>query len=208
MQIVEPALVQVGQQLHHRLAVAGVEVAGRLVGEQDARAAGEGAGDGNALLLAAGKLVRQMPAAVAHADPLECLRRAALALGRRHVAAISKRQLDVLEDGEIADEVEALEDKTDLAVADACPVGERQAFHLLTVEQIAAFGGRIEQAEDREQRRFAAARGAGDGDVFARLDFQINAGQRVGFDLVGEEDFFDAVEVNERFRFGHGIAEK
>ncbi len=36
----------------------GVEIAGRLVGEQDQRGVGDGAGDGDALLLAAGQLGR------------------------------------------------------------------------------------------------------------------------------------------------------
>src|SRR5688572_14117581 len=46
--------VQLAQQVHHRLAVPRVEVSGRLVGEQDRGLAGERAGDGHALLLAAG----------------------------------------------------------------------------------------------------------------------------------------------------------
>ena len=45
-----------------------VEVAGRLVGQDDAHAGGEGAGDGDALLLAAGKLARIVPQPMAEAD--------------------------------------------------------------------------------------------------------------------------------------------
>ena len=54
----------------------------------------------------------------AESDPL-------LALGLPH-AAIGERQLDVLVDGEVADQVEALEDETDLAVSHARAVGHRE----------------------------------------------------------------------------------
>ena len=47
------AAVQLAKQIHHRFAAARIEVSGRLVGEQDQRFAGDGAGDGDALLLAA-----------------------------------------------------------------------------------------------------------------------------------------------------------
>ena len=52
----------------------GVEVAGRLVGEQDARAIDQGAGDGGALHLAAGQLARLVLQAMPQADAVEQLR--------------------------------------------------------------------------------------------------------------------------------------
>src|SRR5690242_8567595 len=51
-------VVKLAEEVHDRLAVLRVEVARRLVGEEDERIADEGAGDGDALLLAAGKLHR------------------------------------------------------------------------------------------------------------------------------------------------------
>jgi hypothetical protein len=69
---------RVGQELHHGVAVLGVEVARGLVGEEHGRGAGEGAGDGDALLLAAGELGGQVLGAVAHADLLEGLGHAVL----------------------------------------------------------------------------------------------------------------------------------
>ena len=111
-------LVQLLEQVHDGFAALRIEVARRLVGEQDERLAGDGAGDGDALLLAAGELARQMLRAMRHADALERRLDALLALGRAH-AAVGERQLDVLEDGEIADQVEALKDEPDLAVAHA-----------------------------------------------------------------------------------------
>ena len=50
---------------------AGVEVAGRLVGEDDLRLRGEGAGDGDTLLLPTGELRRPVLQAVLQPDGLD-----------------------------------------------------------------------------------------------------------------------------------------
>src|SRR5690606_35967056 len=145
-----------------------------LVGEEHGGMAGESAGDGDALLLTAGELRGQVLGAVAHADLLESFEDAFLALGGRH-AAVGERQLDVLVNGEVADEIEGLENETDLAVADAGTLGEREALHGATVEEVGALGGRVEQAENGEEGGLAAAGWAGDGDVFALVDLHVNA---------------------------------
>ena len=59
---------RVAQQLEDLAARRGVEVAGRLVGEDDRRPRDERAGDRDALLLAAGELGRSVRAAVGEAD--------------------------------------------------------------------------------------------------------------------------------------------
>jgi hypothetical protein len=58
--------VQRLEQRHDLLAGAGVEVAGRLVGQQHLRVADQGAGDGHPLLLAAGQLGRPVVQPVPH----------------------------------------------------------------------------------------------------------------------------------------------
>src|SRR6185295_10081898 len=60
-------LGDLSQQRPESLAAGGVEVAGGLVGKQDRRRKEEGAGDGNALLFAAGKGVGAMLGAIANA---------------------------------------------------------------------------------------------------------------------------------------------
>src|SRR5688572_12250590 len=67
--------VQLAQEVHHRLAVPRVEVPGGLVGEQDRGLARERAGDGHALLLAAGELRRVVVHSVRHADALKRMQR-------------------------------------------------------------------------------------------------------------------------------------
>src|ERR1044072_2945261 len=161
------AVVQFLEQRHDGLAVARIKVGRRFVREEDRRLARESARDRNTLLLTAGELAGQMFGAMAHADALQRFEHETFTLARTH-AAISQRQLDVLINREIADEVEALEDESDLAVADAGALREREVRHFGPLERVAAARRRVEQAEDREERRFAAARGPGDRDVFAR----------------------------------------
>ena len=62
------APLQAEQQVDHLLAGLAVEIAGRLVGEDDLRARAQRAGDGDALLLAAGELRREMIGAMRQAD--------------------------------------------------------------------------------------------------------------------------------------------
>ena len=69
-------LDQRGEGPEHVVGGLGVEIAGRLVGEQDARAVGDRAGDGDALLLAARELRRAMGLARGEAEIAEQLARA------------------------------------------------------------------------------------------------------------------------------------
>src|SRR5262252_4012275 len=110
------AAMQFTEEIHHRFTAPRIEVSGRLVRQQDERLAGNRARDRHTLLLTAGQLARQVLRAMRHADALERRFDALPALGGLH-AAIGERQLDVLEDREVANQVEALKDEADLAVA-------------------------------------------------------------------------------------------
>src|SRR4051812_39899755 len=112
--------------------------------------------------------------------------------------AIRERQLDVLRDGQIADQVESLEYKSDAPIANARALGRRQVRDRLVLEEIGPLARRVEQTEDREQRGLAAARRPVDGDVLALADFEMHVRQRVGFDLVGEEDLADSLQLDQR----------
>ena len=116
--------------------------------------------------------------------------------GCAHVA-IGKREFDVFIDRETADQIECLEDKTDFAVANARAFGGRDLRDILAVHEIFSTGGRIEQAEQRKQGGLAAAGRAGDGNVVAAVDCEIDIRQRVRFDIFGAEDFCDAFHFDE-----------
>ena len=140
---------------------------------------------------------------VRHADAFQRFGDALLPVRRFH-PAIGERQLDVFKHVQVADEIETLEDKADLFIADAGALGVVQARHRLSVERVRAFGRRIEQTEDRKQRGLAAAGGTGDGNVFALFDVEVDARQRVRLDLVGVENFFDAFQFDEGIVLCHG----
>ena len=96
----------------------GVEVAGGLVAEQQIGVGDDGAGDGDALLLAAGELAGEVVEAVAEADELERGGGVFDALALLEVGEL-QRQFDVFEGGQHRDQVERLEDEADVVVAPA-----------------------------------------------------------------------------------------
>ena len=108
--------VEFAQQFDHRLAVLGVQVPGGLIRQQNRRLAGQRASHGHTLLLTAGELGRIMLHAVRHPHPFQRLLYALFAFRGRH-ATVSQRQLHVFINVQIADEVEGLENETNLPVA-------------------------------------------------------------------------------------------
>ena len=123
---------------------------------------------------------------------------ALLALGGAH-AAVGERQLDVLEHREVADQVEALEDEPDLAVADrapartasSCSTGRPFSKYLPSVG--VSSRPRIDSSVDLPQPD-----GPGDRHVLALLDLEVDPRQGVGLDFVRVEDLLQVVERDER----------
>jgi hypothetical protein len=70
-----PGGVQLAQQTEYGLPGSGVQVAGRLVRQQDRRFADHRPGHRHPLALTAGQLVREVVDAVAEADPFQRRRR-------------------------------------------------------------------------------------------------------------------------------------
>ncbi len=66
-----PWLVQLAEEVQDLLRGFAVEVAGRLVGQEDGGVGDQGAGDRHPLVLAAGELVRLVGETVAEADHFE-----------------------------------------------------------------------------------------------------------------------------------------
>src|SRR3954453_22311375 len=119
------------QQAEHLLGGVRVQVAGRLVGEQHGRPVHERAGDGDALLLAAGELGRPVRQAVAQPDGLDQLiqpRLVGLAPGER------QREHDVLQRGQHGDEVEGLEDEAQPVAPQAREAGVVELGEVLALD--------------------------------------------------------------------------
>src|SRR6266508_5922696 len=77
-----PLSVQSGEQLQDRRAGRRIEIAGRLVGQQERRIVGQRAGNRGALLLAARQSSRQLVGLILDTDARKECERLALALSR------------------------------------------------------------------------------------------------------------------------------
>src|SRR5581483_11227587 len=101
-------LTQLLEQAQHLGGPGAVQVAGRLVGQHHEWRVGQGAGDRHPLALAAGQGGGEVGCAVFEVDLLEQFVRAFASAPRRG-AGEQRRELDVLERGELVDQVEGLE---------------------------------------------------------------------------------------------------
>ena len=97
-------------------------------------------------------------------------------------AGVGERQFHVREGGRARDEVEALKDEADLAVAQVGEIVLVHVAHVDAVDQVAPAGRQVEAAEDVHQRALAAAGAAHDRDEVASLDPQGDLAQRADFD--------------------------
>ena len=141
------ALMQFSEQVHDGFAVVRIEVSGWFVCKKNQGFAGNRPRYCHALLLPAGELAWQVLFAVGHADSLERIFRARLAFGGPH-SAIYEGQFDVLADGEVAYQVEALKDEPDCAIANSGAFRKVQICYRLAIEEVIALGWRVEKPED------------------------------------------------------------
>src|SRR6266849_4212365 len=133
-----------------------VEIACGLVAEEDARLIGEGADDGDALLLAAGEARRAVALALG-----------ALARRAARDAGDHLRQHDVLERREFRQEMMELVDEAEILAADRGALAIRHAAALLARDQHLAAIRPLEQAGDVQEGGFAGAGGPDQGDDLA-----------------------------------------
>jgi hypothetical protein len=118
-----------------------------VIGQENSRLAGEGAGHRHPLLLTTGELTRQMFRPMAHADALQRLGHKLLPLGSRH-SPISQGQFHIFVNGQIADKIETLENEANLAIADAGAIGERKVGDFAALQGIAPARRSIKQTEN------------------------------------------------------------
>ncbi len=166
--------VKLAQEPQDDFLVGFVEIAGGLVRENQFRMIDQRARHGDALLFAAGKLRGQMRHAVGEADAGERLAR--LGFVRRAVKIL--REHHVFERGEIWDEMKLLEDEADFLGAKAREAGFVKPRDIDAIDERAAGGGRVEPAENIDQRGLARAGRAHDRDPFARIDAERHAVER------------------------------
>lgn len=147
----------------HLEAEFGVEVGEGLVEEEDIGADDEGAGEGDALLLAAGELVWLALGVGVHADGLEGVEGALLAFGLGDFAD-GEPESDILEDGHVGPERVGLEDHAGVAFVGG-GVGD-----VAVVEEDFAGGGHDESGDHAEEGGLAAAGGPEEEEEVACVD--------------------------------------
>src|SRR6266567_1595764 len=194
--------VECVEELHDLGPGRGVEVAGGFVREDNERVIDQRAGDGHALLLAAGKLEGLVvePILQTHARGQTPGEVAALVLG---AALVIERDLDVLHHGELLNEIVGLKNETESGPAHG---GEQIVIHLrdiLAAEPVAAGRRPIEATEQVEQSGFATARRTHDAEVITRLDVERDAAQSFHRDQAHLVILADALELDDRR--GHGV---
>src|SRR5450755_2593792 len=189
---------QCGEDVRGR---AGVQFAGRLVGQHDLRLVGQRHRDGDALLLSAGHLRRVPVGAARHAEQPEQVGRPGLPQpaagagephGQRHVLG-SGQVTEQVAPGLLPDEAHRL-----------APVGQPfLAFHQEQVvpgHQDLAGGGPVQAGQDVQQRRLAAAGGTNQRGQLARPDDEVQALQRLNLDSLDGVDADQPVACDHRAR--------
>ena len=174
-----------------------VEVAGRLVGQDQRRVGHQRPGDRDPLLLTAGHLTRPVLGPVGQPDPGQRLHRPLPALGLVH-PGVAQRQLDVAPGRHRGQQVELLEDEPDLLVADLGQLGLAHLRDVGAVQLVVPAGRVVQAAEDVHQRRLARPRRPHDRDVVTRLDVQRDTPQRVHLTRVGAVDLRDVLHRQDR----------
>ena len=102
---------------------------------------------------------------------------------------IDQRKFHVFVDVQFVDQVEALKHETDLSLAVERPVALLQRTDFLAEQEILARSRIVQQAQNIQQSRFAAARGTHDSDELALLHLERHFVQRDRFDLFRTETF-------------------
>ncbi len=189
--------VEFGENPHHFLGGVGVECAGGFVGEDEGGAVDDRAGDGDALLLAAGELVGFIVEPVAEADAIEGGGGAIASFVGRDVA-VDRRQHDVFEGAERGEQVELLEDEAEFLVADFGEVGFGNLRHVDAVKGVVADRWAIEATDDVHGGGFAGAGGADDRAVFAWSNREGNIIEGADFGVAAAVDFGNAIELDDR----------
>ena len=164
----------------------GVEGAEGLVEEEHVGVDGEGAGDFEALLHAAGELVGVGLFEAFEADHFYVIRDAFVSFGARE---FEEAEADVALHGEPGEDAALLEDE------DAASVGAGDGF---VVDADGSAGGGEEAGHGVEEGRFAAAGGADEADELAVVDGEVDVGEDRGAFAVAREDHVDVVHAEFR----------
>ena len=192
--------VQREQQVGDFIPGVTVEVAGGFIGEQQLRAAVKRARQRDPLLLAAGKLHRQVMQAFTQPQLLQQGPGAAAALAVAF-AAQQRRKLDVFQRIEGGYQHKGLKHKADMLCAQLRP---RLFVHLmqrLAKQRDFSAAAVVQPGQDRQQRRFTGPRLANQGDGLPLFDNQLNSGKDGKLMLTLTDGFLKMMNFKYVFRW-------
>ena len=170
-----PLGVQAPEQLEHLEAAVGVEGAGRLVGEEKGRLVGQGAGDGQALALAAGQHAGRALGLVGQPEQVEKVAGAGLGLLAR-APGDDRRQRHVLEHAQVREGSRDLVGARDAEPGDAM---RRQPLDFAPREYHPAAIGAVMSTHDVDERRLARAIRPDEAEDLATAHDEVHAGERL-----------------------------
>jgi hypothetical protein len=195
--------LQFAEKREDGFAGGGIEIARGFIGEKNFRAIDEGAGDGHALLFAAGEFGGAMAEAMREADTFKGFADARGTLGAIDFGE-AKREFDIFLEGHARKEIEGLEDHADGGAAIAGEIEGRERGDIPAEGEDGAGGGAVESGDEIEEGGFAGAGGAEEGEEFilrdAEGDFVDGADGGCAHGVVTG----DAVELDGGGGGGHG----
>ena len=168
------ALIWVAQQSERLRCGARIQVSGRLIREHQPRPVHQRAGDRDPLHFAARQLARKAMGQRCDSDRLEHVRGSPSAIRLGHAQQV-EGQGDVLFHGEIRQDVKCLKHESHRAAAQESDRVVVHARQIGALQPYAAAVRTIQARQQIQQRRFADARFAHDGEVFAAPQFELQA---------------------------------
>ena len=188
-------VVQLPQHVHHLFSLSGVEVARGLVGEDQRRPPDQGAGDADALLLAAGELMREQVLLGHHLEAVEQLAHPRLAPGPLHLL-VEQGHLQVFVNRLLVDQVIGLEDEADVPPVHLGALLLAQTADLPAEKPVLAGRRFVEHAHDVQQRRLAGAARPHDRQELPLLDLEVHVAQHVGPEGAGPVVLLDVAHLD------------
>ncbi len=134
--------------------IAPVEIAGRLVGKEQARLHGQSARDRNPLLLSTGQLVGEVVRTIVQRDCFQEFPRTG-ARSSGIFTRYAQRQRDVIEGIQFVEQIMVLKHKTNHPVAQMGAFLAVETIHLASFEEERSLVRSIEQADEMQQRALA-----------------------------------------------------
>src|SRR5215217_3979398 len=200
-------LVQFAEQLHDLLALAGVQVARRLVGEDYLRIGDDRPRHRDELLLTARQLIRVEILLPHDRELVEDVADHALALRLLDVA-VGERDVEILVDREMVEQVVALKDEADVLLVQLGPIFRGELVHRLIEEVILAGPGTVVHPDDVQERRFAGPRRPHDRDELPLFHIDVDAAQHVTAARAVGIRLLDVAQPDEHVRRQRGVGRK